>query len=50
MVVFYTVIAFYFGLFFGMLLAHALRRWKEDDRILEKDVELWQAEQDIHDE
>jgi len=42
-------IGFLIGVPAGILLSHALRQMKEDERIPEKDVEKWIKEQELSD-
>ncbi len=42
-------IGFLIGVPAGILLSHALRQMKEDERILEKDVKKWMQEQELSD-
>ena len=48
-ILFWIYIGFFIGVPAGLLLSHALRQMKEDDRILAKDVEKWIEEQELSD-
>ena len=47
----FILLGFYFGLFAGIFLAYVLKRWHEEDRILEEDVDKWMEDHDnLYDE
>ena len=46
LIIFFVLCGCYIGLIFGMLLSHAVLRWKEEARILAEDVDKWMEEQD----
>ena len=40
-ILFFILFGFYIGLFAGILLMYAIKKWKQDERILVKDVDKW---------
>jgi len=43
-IIFFILGGFYTGMIFGILLSHAVLRWKEEDHILAEDVDKWMEE------
>jgi len=48
-IIFFIFIGFVFGTFAGIILAYILKQWKNEERILDKDVDQWMKEETFYD-